>query len=196
MKRNWKQMNSSSTKPTNYSYWNIRNGNQQNNLTQEETNFFKKYIQEKMNEEEINKQVQTQLEIERRIKDLKKAQNMEESNQIEIVERELSLAKKEIKKLKDELEQSKEECEKWKRKYKTLVTNSKEDTSSTDEELEKKFSSKDLEEELKELIKSDITKQKIKKLGAKKLEELCDKYGILYRNMDQASRLLFEEIGN
>ena len=55
MKRNWKQMIFSTSKPSNFNYWIVRNGNQ-NTLTQEETSFFKKFIQEKMNEDEINKQ--------------------------------------------------------------------------------------------------------------------------------------------
>ena len=45
----------STSKPSNFNYWIVRNGNQ-NTLTQEETSFFKKFIQEKMNEDEINRQ--------------------------------------------------------------------------------------------------------------------------------------------
>ena len=66
------------------------------------------------------------MEIDKRIKEFKKTQNLEETNQVEILEKKLSLAKKEIKKLKEELEQTKKDVEKWKRKYKSYLVNSKE----------------------------------------------------------------------
>lgn len=199
MKRNWRQMNSANSKPSNFNYWAVRNGNQ-NNLTQEETSFFKKFIQEKMNDDEINRQVQNQLEIDRRIKEFKKTQNLEETNQVEILEKELSLAKKEIKKLKEELEQTKEDAEKWKRKYKSYLVNSKEKSSSqvdfSSTEEEENSSNETLKKEIQELIQGTITLGKIKKLGTDKIMQICDEYEILYRNMDQASRLILKEIKN
>ena len=52
---------------------------------------------------------------------------------MEILEKELSHTKKEISKLKHENETLKEESENWKRKYKMLLSKSKDETSSEEE---------------------------------------------------------------
>lgn len=141
------------------------------------------------------------MEIDKRIKEFKKTQNLEETNQVEILEKKLSLAKKEIKKLKEELEQTKKDVEKWKRKYKSYLVNSKEKSSpqvnsSSTEEEENNSSNEALKKETQELIHGTITLGKIKKLGTDKIMQICDEYEIIYRNMDQASRLILKEIKN
>ena len=55
----------------------------------------------------------------------------------------------------------------------------------------------ELKEELGKLLNDDtITTGKIKKLGRKTIQELCEKYKIIYKNMDEASKLIFNSIPN
>lgn len=167
-----------------------------NDLTPEQEAELIQLLENKHYEQEINKRVQTELEVNRRIKEHYKSHEEEENDQMEILEKELSHTKKEISKLKHENETLKEESEKWKRKYKTLLSKSKDETSSEEEE-EETPSMEELKEELGKLLNDDtITTGKIKKLGRKTIQELCEKYKIIYKNMDEASKLIFNSIPN
>lgn len=178
----------------------------------EEMMLAKEFILEKRNQEQIDKQVLQQMEIEKRLNELKyQKSKIKEEEDISLA-KELRLEKKKVVSLEEELKELKEEFQELKEKYnrikaknKKLKEKRKVEKSSSDEETSEielespgnRNSTKSIEQlkkTIEDKINGNITLLKIKKLGSASIKSICEDHDVVYSTLNQAANLIYDKI--